>query len=1756
MAARTSWNPRSESPHDYLDDDAMNPAYDDLLDAGFDEYGRLTRRRPARAYYDDPNPDDLRRAVDSLARQVDAATRQAGRGRVPPQDNRAQRARPLDALDRLEARLDAMSEEARRRGREQTDRPDLASQLEAHSESERARMEAQLERHFAALDQRIAALHDLARGKNVDIIRDDLATIGDRIEGIASSGHSVADSVDLVREQLSELRNRLESEGFNGANTLTALQDRLDLITDKLAQLELTPSALSAVERGYSHILERVSRIEQLAGQNVAADDLWDRLDGMREQIGALQSGEGLASLETRIARLADSIDTLSAKRGHDPAIDRVEMKLADMARTIAIIRDRRDMHSGAIEARLADITARIDKVGQDRGRLDFSPIESQIAALAGRIDQIGSREPELDVSGMENQIAELGGRIEEMLNRPAPEPSNSKALDAVEKRLSVLQERLDQVHAAAERPQPAAIQAEALSGLESRLGELHGRLDDITLSTGMSPADLTPIASRLDNIGERLDHVAESTASSLSVDLATLSDKITMVDEQLRVMAPGNPELPIVLERLGTIEERLERLAGAAPEVDLGPLAAQLSAIDRHLSERQPSGELDLQPLSAGLHGIESRLGDLLTVLPAETRSLGERLEAIDRRFDELTTATAPDLSPLNDQLVEIDRQLRGLTSAGSVAPLDWSPITERLDAMESRLADHQPGQAPDLGGLRETLAAIEDRLDGIVTGGTAAFAAGMSAPAADFSPLTERLQAIEERLSGLAVGSPDAGFDVSPLTERLQAIEQRLEGLQAPAAAGHDDDRLVPLLETFERALRKISTSDDIAALADKVSGLHSALDNAGEGSALDEMADLRNDITYLRRELRSMPMMTESEDGSGGLGSMLAEIRDRLDRIPEGGAVAGGSANDTGSIAAVAASIEASIAELKQANAAADDDTRRMLDAMNATMETIVGRMAYLEAGAAAVPLAEPVHEAPAEPQYDAVEPAQDVADQGEYAEIPEISIGGEPAEQTFESAAEEAAADLSQGYQEQVAEPAEHDQPEAAPIAEQAPEPEYDTPEYETAAVVDDMAEQAAYDTQEQAQPDYSEPDEVAEHQEQSPEPVYDTAAPEEMYAEPDAAGNGLDEDETADTAADVPAAFESAEPAEENEGQQDSSGSQSILGRLTSSQILKRATGGRADSFTPETDEQAEESSDTLLEPGTDTPMDSSLHDAPSSDTAVMSGEGAQSRTRQGAGLGDLAAASGLGLDGTEKTEEQGNQFLSAARRAARAAVLEASQVDPVAVNGSPAVRRKSRGSSVRVLVIGLVLVGLLAFAGYKYWRGELSFEGLSIGGFSLTSREQPDELSDLASVQADQSQAADGTDTLIMAEPSAAGESVMLEPVSPDSSIAFGAPETASQSLKLDGTIGDVIAKVRDNLPAMDNAEGAASGGENIAASTDHTASVPDAPAAGAAGTTAGKDLTTRTEELVAAALAGAKARTAALPQPGPAVSILPASIGSTGLRQAALANIPEAQFEIASRFADGSGVKADMATAAVWYEKAARKGVAPAQFRLGSLYEKGRGVPLDRARAARLYEAAAETGNAKAMHNLAVLYAEGATGEPDLVKAAEWFEKAADHGVRDSQFNIGILYARGLGVPENFIEAYKWFAIAAKSGDEQAAKRRDTIAASMSQEDLSRALAALNIYQPVPLKPEANLVLEPRGGWAAAVIDVSPSGPELVSRIQTLLSQRGFEPGPADGMMGSRTAGAIEAFQREVGLPVTGKPDLEVLSALQSGSI
>ncbi|HET6378116.1 MAG TPA: tetratricopeptide repeat protein [Methylocella sp.] len=188
------------------------------------------------------------------------------------------------------------------------------------------------------------------------------------------------------------------------------------------------------------------------------------------------------------------------------------------------------------------------------------------------------------------------------------------------------------------------------------------------------------------------------------------------------------------------------------------------------------------------------------------------------------------------------------------------------------------------------------------------------------------------------------------------------------------------------------------------------------------------------------------------------------------------------------------------------------------------------------------------------------------------------------------------------------------------------------------------------------------------------------------------------------------------------------------------------------------------------------------------------------------------------------------------------------------------------------------------------------------------------------------------------------------------------------------------------------------------------------------------------------------------------------------------------AQFELARRYAQAGGTR-NYELAAQWFGKAAMQGHAIAEFRLGSLYERGLGVARDLQRARELYQRAAEKGNVRAMHNLGVLAAEGPDGKPNYASAALWFGKAADFGIRDSQYNVAVLLARGLGVPKDLLKSYTWFAVVAASGDADAARRRDEIAARLTTSELASASAAAASFRPREPDPAVNETPAPQAG-------------------------------------------------------------------------
>jgi TPR repeat protein len=193
-----------------------------------------------------------------------------------------------------------------------------------------------------------------------------------------------------------------------------------------------------------------------------------------------------------------------------------------------------------------------------------------------------------------------------------------------------------------------------------------------------------------------------------------------------------------------------------------------------------------------------------------------------------------------------------------------------------------------------------------------------------------------------------------------------------------------------------------------------------------------------------------------------------------------------------------------------------------------------------------------------------------------------------------------------------------------------------------------------------------------------------------------------------------------------------------------------------------------------------------------------------------------------------------------------------------------------------------------------------------------------------------------------------------------------------------------------------------------------------------------------------------------------------------------------KAQYTLGMMYAEGQGVRDGKNSELKWYKAKeysdkinkynlaknnvgqalqdlksdAEKGVVEAQFILATMYANGRGVPQDNKKAftwfyrvakdkANVFNAFmlsnnsmhlnvpqelkfltndAESGIAIAQWKLGLEYAKGQVLPQDNEQAFKWYLLAAKQGQSDAQYSLGVMYVKGLGVLASEQEAMKWF--------------------------------------------------------------------------------------------------------------------------------
>lgn len=154
---------------------------------------------------------------------------------------------------------------------------------------------------------------------------------------------------------------------------------------------------------------------------------------------------------------------------------------------------------------------------------------------------------------------------------------------------------------------------------------------------------------------------------------------------------------------------------------------------------------------------------------------------------------------------------------------------------------------------------------------------------------------------------------------------------------------------------------------------------------------------------------------------------------------------------------------------------------------------------------------------------------------------------------------------------------------------------------------------------------------------------------------------------------------------------------------------------------------------------------------------------------------------------------------------------------------------------------------------------------------------------------------------------------------------------------------------------------------------------------------------------------------------------------------------------------------------------------------------------------------------------------------------AFQEFQTSAKAGDAESQYMLARLYAEGKGTLQDYVEAHKWANLAAARGHTKAGELRDRLAERMTQRQIAEAQTAAGEWK--------SSTRATTTGSDASSLSYS------VANVQQLLNDLGYDAGPVDGIMGSKTRSAIRAYQTDQGLPTSGQPSRSLFAKLQTSA-
>lgn len=480
----------------------------------------------------------------------------------------------------------------------------------------------------------------------------------------------LADTVDSVGAAVQRVETLLEGgasasgEVVGEVRGLVDAHDRLGrFITEALDEFGARVlGRIDEVHAADSHLLRTVradaeALVEQLRGVDDRSQYLQQTLDGLREQMAELASGEVVAALwdEVRVVR-----SELAARGGDDAALARIE----------SLRQELRDGLEVGASGPLDELLAAVDQLATGGVVLELpEELDASLAAIERRIDELATTVASTAISG------------------EASAPADDRLVVEVERLASEVRSLLDQ--------------AEVAGVDDETFDERDFEVDD----GSFAPDDVAPWSPD----AEKLD--------GLTAAVEAVRDQLDVVTNRLAAQDTGADDA--VLDALADLRAVVDGEAGSRSEPDVSQLRAVQDQL-RDVSERLDAGlVLDVEvPFEKDVLDALAAMSDSVrTEMDALRRTVLERSASTSTSDDTLDRAAlTARFDTLEDMLARID-----IPSAAPAADpdeeleleLDLTPVVEVLDELRDDLGQLGARQRDHAEVVRSQLRLVAEYLE-----------------------------------------------------------------------------------------------------------------------------------------------------------------------------------------------------------------------------------------------------------------------------------------------------------------------------------------------------------------------------------------------------------------------------------------------------------------------------------------------------------------------------------------------------------------------------------------------------------------------------------------------------------------------------------------------------------------------------------------------------------------------------------------------------------------------------------------------------------------------------------------------------------------------------------------------------------------------------------------------------------------------------------------------------------------------------------